>query len=87
LHGINGRQIAATAGRSLVGILPMAAVAYGVYQAASGGSLAHGPRVLGALLLAVVLGAMTYFLVEWLLRSEEIAVAFSVVRRDRARLQ
>lgn len=86
LHGINGRQILATTGRALVGIVPMAAVAYWSYQLASGASLAHGIRVLLALLLAVALGAATYFAVEWLLRSEEIGVALSVIRRDRTRL-
>lgn len=87
LGGLDGRQILATGRRALVGVVPMAAVVYGSVLLLTGGTLRSGLRELAALLLAVVLGAATYLAVELLLRSEELSVVLSVIRRDRASVE
>ena len=50
------------------------------------GSTQGGLRPLIAVLLAVTLAAVTYFAVEVLLRSEEVGVVLSVIRRDASRV-
>jgi putative peptidoglycan lipid II flippase len=84
LEGLEGRRILATARRALIGVVPMAVVVYASVFTLTGGTLRSGLRELVALLVAVVLGGVTYVGVELLLRSEELSVVLSVIRRDRA---
>lgn len=86
LGGLEGRAILQTARRALIGVIPMALVVYLTALILSGGSLHNGVRQLVALLAAIALGAVTYVGVEWLLRSEELSVVFSVIKRDRSRV-
>ena len=62
----------------------MAAVTAAVAYLITRGSVQGGLRPLVATLAAVVLAAATYFGVELLLRSEELRVVLSVIRRDRS---
>ena len=64
----------------------MALVTAGVAYAITGGSLSGGLRPLIATLIAVALGGATYFAIQLGLRSEELGVALSVIRRDRSRV-
>jgi putative peptidoglycan lipid II flippase len=84
LGGLEGRQILRTAGRAIVGVIPMAVVVAGVAYVITGGSTQGGLRPLLAVLVAIALAVMTYFGVELLLRSEETGVLLSVIRRDRS---
>jgi hypothetical protein len=51
-----------------------------------GGSTQGGWRALAATLVAVALGAGTYLLIQLALRSEEVGVLLSVIKRDRSRV-
>ena len=86
LNGLEGRAILATFRRAIVGVVPMALVAAGTVYAITGFSVRGGVRPLAAVLAAVALGAATYLLVQLALRSEEVGVVFSVIRRDRSRV-
>jgi len=83
LGGLEGRAILRTARRALIGVVPMALVTAGVVYGITGGSLQGGLRPLVATLAAVALAAMTYLAIQLALRSEEVGVALSVIRRDR----
>src|SRR6059058_98734 len=86
LGGLEGRQILQTTRRALVGVVPMAAITAGVAVLITRGSLQGGLRPLVAVLLAVALAGLTYVGVEMLLRSEEVGLLLSVIRRDRSRV-
>src|ERR671935_1440894 len=86
LGGLEGRAIVATFRRAVVGVVPMALVAAGTVYAITGFSVRGGVRPLAAVLAAVALGAAIYLLVQLALRSEEVGVVFSVIRRDRSRV-
>src|SRR6266851_3262640 len=86
LGGLEGRQILRTARRAIVGVVPMAAIVAGVAFVITGGSLQGGLRPLVAVLVAVALAALSYVGVEILLRSEEVGLVLSVIRRDRSRV-
>jgi peptidoglycan biosynthesis protein MviN/MurJ (putative lipid II flippase) len=86
LGGLEGSQIFRTTRRAVVGVVPMAAIAAGVAFLITGGSLQGGVRPLVAILVAVALAALTYLGVEMLLRSEEVGLVLSVIRRDRSRV-
>jgi putative peptidoglycan lipid II flippase len=86
LSGLEGRAIAATFGRALIGVVPMAIVVGATIYALTGFSTNGGWRALAAVVAAVVLGGGTYLLIQLALRSEEVGVLFSVIRRDRARV-
>lgn len=86
LSGLEGRAIAATFGRALIGVVPMAVVVIATIYVLTGFSTLGGWRPLAAVIAAVVLGGGTYLLVQLALRSEEVGVAFSVIRRDQARV-
>jgi putative peptidoglycan lipid II flippase len=86
LGGLEGRQILHTARRAVAGVVPMAVVVAGVAYLIAGGSVQGGLRPLVATLAAVVLAGATYFGVEALLRSEEVGILLSVIRRDRSRV-
>jgi hypothetical protein len=60
-------------------------VAATIYEATQF-SFQGGFRPLAAVVLAVALGAGTYLLIQLALRSEEVGVALSVVRRERDRV-
>jgi hypothetical protein len=62
----------------------MAAITAGVAVLITRGSLQGGLRPLVAVLVAVALAGLTYLGVEMLLRSEEVGLVLSVIRRDRA---
>ena len=86
LGGLEGAAILRTVRRALIGVVPMALVTAGVAYAITGGSLSGGLRPLIATLIAVALGGATYFAIQLGLRSEELGVALSVIRRDRSRV-
>src|SRR5438309_7479031 len=86
LGGLEGRQILQTARRAIVGVVPMAAITAGVAYLITGGSLQGGLRPLVAVLVGVALAGLTYLGVEMLLRSEEVGLVLSVIRRDRSRV-
>src|SRR5437868_12805510 len=86
LGGLEAAQILDTARRAVVGVLPMAVVVAGVAVLITRGSLQGGLRPLVAVLLAVALAGLTYVGVEMLLRSEEVGLLLSVIRRDRSRV-
>jgi putative peptidoglycan lipid II flippase len=86
LGGLEGRAIVATFRRAVVGVVPMALVAAATVYAITGFSVRGGLRPLAAVLAAVALGAAIYLLVQLALRSEEVGVVFSVIRRDRSRV-
>ena len=86
LGGLEGSQILATARRAVIGVVPMALVIFVTVRFLTGGSDHNGPREVAALLAAVLLGGLTYIAVERLLRSEELSVVLSVIRRDRSRV-
>jgi hypothetical protein len=65
----------------------MALVVYASVFILTGGELRGGLRELAALLVAVVLGGVTYIGVELLLRSQELSVVLSVIRRDRVSVE
>ena len=86
LGGLEGAAILRTVRRALIGVVPMALVTAGVAYEITGGSLSGGLRPLIATLIAVALGGATYFAIQLGLRSEELGVALSVIRRDRSRV-
>ncbi len=86
LHGLDGRSILVTVQRALIGVIPMALVTAIVVNFITRGSYQGGLRPLVAVLVAVVLGAGTYLLIQLALRSEEVGVVFSVIRRDQPRV-
>jgi putative peptidoglycan lipid II flippase len=86
LHGLEGRTILRTAGRALVGVVPMALgvalTIYGITRFSAQG----GFHQLAAVVAAVAVGAGIYLVVQLLLRSEEVRVLLSVVKREQARV-
>src|SRR5437899_6866021 len=86
LGGLEGAAILRTVRRALIGVVPMALVTAGVAYAITGGSLNGGLRPLVATLVAVALAAATYLAIQLGLRSEEVGVALSVIRRDSSRV-
>lgn len=86
LGGLEGRAILRTFQRALIGVVPMSLVAAGVVYGVMDGSLRGGLRPLATVLAAVALGAGTYLAIQLALRSEEVGVVLSVVRRERSRL-
>src|SRR5437868_12341706 len=85
LGGLEGRQLLDTARRAVVGVLPMAVVVAGVIFLVTGGSVQGGFRPLAATLVAVALGASTYLAIQLALKSEEVRVLLSVLRREQLR--
>jgi putative peptidoglycan lipid II flippase len=86
LGGLEGRAILRTAGRAFLGVVPMAAAVILVIYGITGFSVQGGLHQLGAVLAAVVAGGAVYFGVQLWLRSEEVGVLLSVIRRDRSRV-
>jgi putative peptidoglycan lipid II flippase len=86
LEGLDGRAILATVRRALIGVIPMAVVTAIAVNLITHGSLQGGVRPLVAVLAAVALGAVTYLVIQLALRSEEVGVVFSVIRRDQPRV-
>jgi putative peptidoglycan lipid II flippase len=84
LEGLEGSAVLRTFGRAIVGVIPMAIVVGVTIYAMTGFSTQGGLRPLGAVLAAAALGAGTYLLVQLALRSEEVGVLFSVIRREQA---
>src|SRR5437868_3210401 len=85
LGGLEGRAILQTVRRSLIGVIPMALVVAGVIFLVTGGSVQGGFRPLAATLVAVALGASTYLAIQLALKSEEVRVLLSVLRREQLR--
>ncbi len=82
LGGLEVRRIAATVGRALAGSVPMAVAAGATYHwglGMSAGSPLGQPAALGAALAAA---AAIYLMVEAALRSEELGVLWSAIRRS-----
>jgi peptidoglycan biosynthesis protein MviN/MurJ (putative lipid II flippase) len=86
LHGLEGGHLLDTARRAVVGVIPMAVVVAGVAYLITRGSVQGGLRPLVAVVVAIALAAVTYFGAELLLRSEEVGIVLSVIRRDRTRV-
>jgi putative peptidoglycan lipid II flippase len=85
LGGLEGRSINQTAGRAAIGVIPMALVVAAVVYVITGSSLNGGLRPLAATLAAVAIGGLVYLGIELGLKSEEVGVVLSSVRRDRLR--
>ncbi len=86
LNGLEGNQIGLTIGRAMLGAVPMAFVAWALFQWGSGGGAGSGLQDLVVVLAAIAAGAITYVAVAAALRSEELSVLLSAIRRDRSRL-
>src|SRR5438270_493054 len=87
LQGLEGRALLRTAGRALIGVVPMAlAVALTVYGITRFSVFGGGFHQLAAVVAAVAVGAGVYLVVQLLLRSEEVGVLLSVVRREPPRV-
>jgi putative peptidoglycan lipid II flippase len=86
LRGLEGAAILRTAGRALTGVIPMALAAALTIYGITHFSAVGGFRQLVAVLAAVAVGAGIYLVVQLLLRSEEVGVLLSVIRRDRDRV-
>ncbi len=85
IGGVDARRVAWSAGRSIVALIPLAAVAYGVWW----GLDAVLGRSLWAQIVAVVLaygaGGIAYLLAAWALRMSELQELVGLVRRRRGR--
>ena len=86
LHGLEGRAIGGTVARAFAGVIPMAVLVTLTVDAITHFSPTGGLHQLGAVLAAVAVGIGSYLLIELLLRSEEVQVVFSVLRRDQSRV-
>jgi putative peptidoglycan lipid II flippase len=84
LGGLEVGAIASTVGRALLGVIPMAIAAALTVYLITRYSLQGGWRQLTAVVLAVAIGGGVYLGVQLLLRSPEVGVVLSVVRRDRS---
>jgi putative peptidoglycan lipid II flippase len=83
IGGVDGRRVAGSAGRSIAALVPLAAVAYGVWWGLD--SLLG--RALWAQLvsvgLAYVFGGLVYCLAAWAMRMPELREVVDVIRRRR----
>jgi putative peptidoglycan lipid II flippase len=86
LRGLEGRAMLRTGGRALTGVVPMALAAAFTIYAITRFSVVGGLHQLAAVLAAVVVGGGVYLVVQLLLRSEELGVLLSVIRRERDRV-
>jgi putative peptidoglycan lipid II flippase len=86
LQGLEGRAILRTVGRAFVGVVPMAAIVALTIYLTTHFSFEAGWRQLGAVLAAVAAGGVVYLGVQLALRSEEVGVALSVIRREQPRV-
>jgi putative peptidoglycan lipid II flippase len=85
IGGVDARRVAWSAGRSIVALIPLALVAYGVWR----GLDAVLGRSLWAQIVSVVLaygaGGLAYLLAAWALRMSELREVTGMVRRRRDR--
>jgi putative peptidoglycan lipid II flippase len=86
LHGLEGRAILRTMGRAVAGVVPMAAIVALTIYLLTHFSAEAGWRQLAAVLAAVAAGAVVYLVVQMALRSEEVGVALSVIKREQPRV-
>lgn len=86
LRGLEGGAMLRTGGRALTGVVPMAAAAAITIYGITRFSVVGGFHQLAAVLAAVAVGGGVYLIVQLLLRSEELTVLLSVIRRDRDRV-
>ena len=86
LHGLEGAAMLRTAARALTGVVPMALAAALSIYAITRFSVEGGLHQLAAVVAAVLVGGGVYLLVQLGLRSEEVGVLLSVIRRDQGRV-
>jgi len=86
LTGLDGRAILQTVRRAVIGVIPMALVVAAIVYGLTRGSTQGGWRPLVTTLIAVAVGAGVYLLIQLALKSEEVGVALSVIKRDRSRV-
>jgi len=87
LQGLEGRAILRTTARAFIGVGPMAAVVALTINRITELSVAGGFfKQLAAVIAAAGVGALTYLIVQLLIRSEEVGVLLSVLRRDERRV-
>ena len=83
IGGVDGRRVAWSAGRSIIALIPLAAVAYGVWW----GLDALLGRSLWAQIVAVIVGygagGIVYLLAAWAMRMPEMMELLRMVRRRR----
>lgn len=83
LRGLEGRALVRTFSRAFIGVVPMAAVVALTINGTTGFSpRAGGFGQLWGVLGAVATGALTYLIVQLILRSEEVGVVLSALRRN-----
>jgi putative peptidoglycan lipid II flippase len=86
LNGLDGRAIAATAERTVLAAGLTALVAWAIGQLWLPGPPRFDVAHVGAVLAAIAAGATTYAAAQAFLKSEELPILLSVVRRNRSRL-
>lgn len=86
LGGLDGRAIAATAERALLGAGLMAVVVWAIGWLVLPGPSRFDASHVGAVVAAIVAGAAIYAAVQAFLGSPELPILLSAVRRDRSRL-
>lgn len=83
IGGVDARRVAGSAGRSIIALIPLAAVAYGVWW----GLDALLGRALWAQIISVGLaygaGGLVYCLAAWAMRMPELREVVNVIRRRR----
>jgi putative peptidoglycan lipid II flippase len=84
LEGLEGSAIVRTVGRSVAGVVPMALLVALTIYLMTRFSAQGGLRQLAAVIAAAAVGALAYLGVQLLLRSEEVGVVLSVIRRDQS---
>ena len=80
LGGIESGDIARSAGRALLAVLPMAALAFVLFQVLLSGSAGSDLRHLAIVLVIIPLAGLTYVAIQRILGSEELGVLLSAVR-------
>ena len=83
IGGVDARRVAWSAGRAIIALVPLAAVAYGVWY---GLDAALGRSLWGQIVsvgLAYVAGGAAYMLAVWALRMPELRDVVSLLRRRR----
>ena len=82
LAGLEGSEIAGSAGRALLAALPMAALAFALFQVMLNGSAGSDLRHLAVMGLIIPAAGLAYLTIQKALGSGELSVLLSAVRRE-----